>query len=61
MRPTESFNRIRDIFAAKYDINRQIKILKNYKPGEAQYEKAATRLKWYEVTNKEIKLLSKLV
>ena len=59
MKPTEKINRLSSIFAAKYDINRQIGKLKNYKPGDAEYKKAETRLKWYEVTEPEIKLLAK--
>ena len=59
MKPTEKFNRLASIFAGKYDINRQMEIIKNYKKGSAKYEKAANRLKWYEVTDKEIGLLRK--
>ena len=59
MKPTEKFNRLASIFAAKYDINRQIQTLKNYKVGSKEYKKAETRLKWYEVEGKDLKLLSK--
>jgi sulfur relay (sulfurtransferase) DsrC/TusE family protein len=59
MRVTERFNRLSTIFAAKHDINRQINTLRSYKPGDKQYKKAETRLKWYEVTPEEVKLLAK--
>ena len=59
MRPTERFNRLSSIFAAEYDINRQLKRLQRYNPGDKQYEKAVNRLKWYELTDREIKLFGK--
>ena len=59
MKPTERFNRLSIIFAAKYDINRQIQTLKNYKSGSKEYKKAETRLKYYEVEGKDVKLLAK--
>ena len=59
MRVTERFNRLSTIFAAKHDINRQINALRSYKPGDKQYKKAEKRLKWYEVTPEEVKLLAK--
>ena len=59
MKPTEKFNRLSSIFAAKFDINRQIEKLRNYKPGDSEYKKAEKRLKWYEVTEPEVKLLAK--
>ena len=59
MKPTERYNRLASIFAAKYDINRQVETLKNFKPGNKKYDKAVTRLKWYNVNEKDIKLLGK--
>lgn len=59
MKPTEKYNRLASIFAAKYDINRQVESLKNFKTGSKQYNKAVTRLKWYNVNEKDIKLLGK--
>ena len=59
MKPTEKFNRLSTIFAAKYDINRQIQTIKNYKPGSKEYKKAETRLGWYNVEGKDVKLLAK--
>jgi len=59
MKPTERYNRLASIFAAKYDINRQIETVKNFKPGSKKYNEAETRLKFYNVNEKDIKLLAK--
>lgn len=60
MRPTEKFNRLAVIYAAKYDIKRQMDRITRYPETKRAYKKAINRFKdFYRLNDGEISLLKK--